>query len=320
MALPSSSDWASLSINLLDSILDYLVPMEDYLTFGEVCIKWQYAVCEKLQHLRSNHKRHCRLHQPVPLLMAPTADNPRRRCCLYDVMKGKSLWEVELRQGRWSYEGSPHGWLVLVDDNSYKVTLHSPFSGKLIHLPPLEKSIFLEHSGSVHRTIFPYKPRRVCKDWTYIKDMRDLKDIVYSNGLFYVLDGWGVLYSCDVSNDSKVRRITAPDNHCAHLLRVIKHEGGFVIYKLQWFSKNPTWEEVKSLDDVSLFLGDNHSISVIASDFAGCQPNSIYFCQRCSFSKALDGSIYVFSLNDRTVTLLYPRSPRPLLWISPKFA
>ncbi|XP_019081113.1 uncharacterized protein LOC109124048 [Vitis vinifera] len=160
MALPSSSDWASLCINLLGSILDYLVPMEDYFTFGEVCIQWQYAVREKLQHLRSNHKRHCRLHQQVPLLMAPTADNSRERCCLYDVMNGKSLWEVQLRQGRWRCGGSSHGWLILVNNDSYKVTLHNPFSGKLIHLPPLEKSSFRELSGSVYRTIFPYNPRR----------------------------------------------------------------------------------------------------------------------------------------------------------------
>ncbi|KAJ9681317.1 hypothetical protein PVL29_020277 [Vitis rotundifolia] len=362
MASPSSSDWASLSINFLDSILDYLVPMEDYLTFGEVCIKWQYAVREKLEHLRSNHKLHCRLHQQVPLLMAPSADNPRERCCLYDVMKG-GIWEVQSRLlGRWRYEGSSHGWLILVDLDSYKVTLYNPFSGKLIHLPPLEKSIFLKCWDGVYRAIFPYKARRgvlsvdpdvnrdefvlmmTCgfvkglafirsgeEDWTYIKELQYVEDIVYSNGLFYVLDGWGVLFSCDVSNDSKVRRITSLDIRPAlplvsylvespegDLLRVIKHEGGVVIYKLQWFPKN---EEVMSLGlgDVALFLGDNHSISVRASDFAGCRPNSIYFCQRHSMLNPLDGSAYVFSLDDGTVTPLYPYSQQPLLWISPKF-
>ena len=132
---------------------------------------------------------------------------------------------------------------MLVDssnDNSYKVTLHNPFSGKLIHFPPLEKSIFLEHSGLVYRTIFPRKPRRgvlsIDPDMNrgefvlmmtsgssvvslaFIKsgeELRDLKDIVYSNGLFYVLDAWGVLFSCDVSNDFKVRRITSSDIHYA---------------------------------------------------------------------------------------------------------
>ena len=27
------------------------------------------------------------------------------------------------------------------------------------------------------------------EDWTYIKDLRDLEDIIYNNGLLYVLDG-----------------------------------------------------------------------------------------------------------------------------------
>ena len=94
MALLSSSDWASVPINLLDSILDYLVAIENYFTSSEACIEWKYAVCEKLQHLCSNHKHYCRLHQQVPLLLAPTKDNPRDGCNLYDVMKGKSLWEV----------------------------------------------------------------------------------------------------------------------------------------------------------------------------------------------------------------------------------
>ena len=56
---------------------------------------------------------------------------------------------------------------------------------------------------------------------------------------------------------------------------------------------------------VYLFLGDHHSISIIASNFAGCKPNSIYFRQRCRFLNPLDGSVYVFSLNDKTVVICY---------------
>lgn len=127
-----------------------------------------------------------------------------------------------------------------------------------------------------------------------------------------------------MSNDFKVKMITLPENECAlvlyllespisylvksperDLMWVIKHGGGFVIYKLVWFSNNPRWEEVMSLDDVSLFLGDHHSISITASNFARCSPNSIYFCQRCRFLNPLDGSVYVFSLNDKTVVICY---------------
>ena len=81
------------------------------------------------------------------------------------------------------------------------------------------------------------------EDWTYIQEFRDVKDIVYSNGLFYVLDHWGVLSSCDVSNGFKVRRITSPDKKLAFLsylvespegdlLRVVKQKQSCMVYKL----------------------------------------------------------------------------------------
>ena len=44
------------------------------------------------------------------------------------------------------------------------------------------------------------------------------------------------------------------------LLRVnVRYKNGpqFMVYKLVWFSKNSVWEQVMSLGDVALFLG-NH--------------------------------------------------------------
>ena len=59
------------------------------------------------------------------------------------------------------------------------------------------------------------------------------------------------------------------------------------------------------LGDVTLVLGDNHSVSVTASasDFSGRMKNSIYRsqCSNFPFSDSLDGIVYVFSLTDRTV-------------------
>ena len=49
--------------------------MEDYFEFSEVCVGWKKAVCEKLEDLRSNHRRHCRLHQQVPLLLVTIKDH-----------------------------------------------------------------------------------------------------------------------------------------------------------------------------------------------------------------------------------------------------
>ena len=50
----------------------------------------------------------------------------------------------------------------------------------------------------------------------------------------------------------------------------------FKIYKLVC-GGNCECIEVESLGDVTLFLGDNHSISILASTSVGCNPNYIYF-------------------------------------------
>ena len=46
---------------------------------------------------------------------------------------------------------------------------------------------------------------------------------------------------------------------------------------------------MKSLGDEALFVGDNQSMSILASNFPGCQPNSIYFT---------DDSIDVFAIKN----------------------
>lgn len=51
----------------------------------------------------------------------------------------------------------------------------------------------------------------------------------------------------------------------------------FRVFRLDFEGVKGKWVEIKSLGEASLFLGDNSSISVLASNFAGCQPNCIYF-------------------------------------------
>ncbi|KAH1089405.1 hypothetical protein J1N35_016662 [Gossypium stocksii] len=36
------------------------------------------------------------------------------------------------------------------------------------------------------------------------------------------------------------------------------------------------WKEMKSIENCALFVGDNSSLSVVASDFCECQPNYVY--------------------------------------------
>ncbi|CAK9142478.1 unnamed protein product [Ilex paraguariensis] len=53
----------------------------------------------------------------------------------------------------------------------------------------------------------------------------------------------------------------------------------FRIFKLQFNSSERV--ELESLGGDALFLSDNHSIAVLASDFLVCQPNSMYFTDTC---------------------------------------
>ncbi|PON75658.1 hypothetical protein TorRG33x02_245070, partial [Trema orientale] len=67
-------------------------------------------------------------------------------------------------------------------------------------------------------------------------------------------------------SDEVKRYIKFSDDRETKMLRVFK-----------WNLDDSSWVEINSLGDSALFLGDNTSVSVLASTFAGCQKNSIYF-------------------------------------------
>ncbi|VVA35359.1 PREDICTED: F-box [Prunus dulcis] len=86
--------------------------------------------------------------------------------------------------------------------------------------------------------------------------------------------------------------------------------------------------ELESLGDEALFVGDNYSVSVLASKFGGCQPNCIYFTDdsinfRQNAYIACD--MGMFNLEDRTIAQHCPPScwekgmPTPF-WITPPFS
>ncbi|XP_059437047.1 F-box protein At2g26160-like [Corylus avellana] len=102
---------------------------------------------------------------------------------------------------------------------------------------------------------------------------------------------------------------------------------GFEVFVLDG---KPKWVETKSLGDGALFLGEKTSIYVSASDFPGCQPNSIYFTDRQNdtcFASNYDMSI--FNLGDgsfqRNCVLKFLSTrknikkfmPYPVSWWSP---
>ncbi|VVA38443.1 PREDICTED: F-box [Prunus dulcis] len=84
--------------------------------------------------------------------------------------------------------------------------------------------------------------------------------------------------------------------------------------------------EVKSIGDEALFVGDNHSISILASNFPRCQPNSIYYADDyISNYPSLEGdeayAMGIFNLGDGTITQHYSlhSNSQRAIWVVPPF-
>ena len=102
----------------------------------------------------------------------------------------------------------------------------------------------------------------------------------------------------------------------------------FYVYQLADNGGNVGWVKKKDLGDAALFLGDNHSISVRASDFTGCEPNSIYFADKedetvwCYPGYPFDMGVY--NLKHKSIAQDYQLNPSqrsmpPPIWILPTF-
>ena len=79
MTLNFVSDWGSLPNNLLDSILDHLVPILDCIRFSAIYTHWRSVALDNFQ--QPNHLH----HQQLPFLMVPK-DNSKERRFLYSVI------------------------------------------------------------------------------------------------------------------------------------------------------------------------------------------------------------------------------------------
>ena len=141
--------------------------------------------------------------------------------------------------------------------------------------------------------------------WTVADcDMKmTIDDILYYNDRFYGVDNDGTLFSFKITESFNIEvKLVASSipydiigntylvESRGKLLMVVRYMEWFnidepeegrettdaYVYELD-FDKQ-TWVENETLgDDVALFMGDNTSISVLASDFPGCKPNCIYF-------------------------------------------
>ncbi|KAL6293413.1 hypothetical protein ACE6H2_001555 [Prunus campanulata] len=107
-----------------------------------------------------------------------------------------------------------------------------------------------------------------------------------------------------------------------HVRRLPKDDHGdcgerFMVYKLVFNERGGSVQQVemKSIGDEVMFLSENGSISVLASNFPQCQPNSIYY-----MDFRWPTEISNFNLEDETITRYrYSSDISPALWIVDMF-
>ncbi|CAL8995477.1 unnamed protein product [Prunus brigantina] len=183
-----------------------------------------------------------------------------------------------------------------------------------------------------------------CRDgdqsWTFIDGARSFsEDVISVNGLFYAVDSKGVVAVCDVEGPSAPRVAIIPTprlddaadmrylvNLGADLLLVSRHleierwdninvnyrTTGFVVFRMNWVGER--WEKVENLGERMVFIGENSSFSLSASDFPGSVGNCIYFTDDYSESNYESGlggyDSGIFRIWDGTIQELppYPRN------------
>ncbi|CAN6550308.1 unnamed protein product [Malus baccata var. baccata] len=193
------------------------------------------------------------------------------------------------------------------------------------------------------------------KSWTYIDNQENyLSDaIIYKNQVYGVGQS-GAIWSFNFnSKPPKAKVLTANHSRFAikgylvestkgdllHVRRFLKEEAkefwteGFHVYKLVFKGKDESaveQVEVKSIGGEAIFVGDNYSMSVLASDHPGLQPNCIYYTDDLEEVAGEPQYFYyngpsdmgIFNLEDETIARHYSPSPRSInnpaaLWIVP---
>ncbi|XP_042516529.1 F-box protein At2g26160-like [Macadamia integrifolia] len=150
-------------------------------------------------------------------------------------------------------------------------------------------------------------------DRTMISSKGSCEDILYFNGLLYVLNAYGDIMVWDLNelplNKAKevdppfgATSLTRPQPYGNWFIwkRYLAESSGDLLQVLLWFRERDgkrnvytsascgiyrldlstkTWIEVESLGDSVLFLGRNSAISLSTRNFPECRENSIYFAE-----------------------------------------
>nr|XP_004309702.2 PREDICTED: putative F-box protein At5g55150 [Fragaria vesca subsp. vesca] len=189
------------------------------------------------------------------------------------------------------------------------------------------------------------------KTWTYKDDTwTAVEEVVNVEDKFYAVNNYSQLLSFEITRFSGTEATVAATgmarNYVFRSYLVDSDDGLLMVQRVyEWdvdkcvtkkfkifqlnCSKNG-WIEKNTLGEYALFIGDNSTISVLASKFKNCEPNCIYFNQDDNRIKSEIGShgphdfsVYNFkseeiskpyTINAMTLLEMTKRSP---IWITP---
>ncbi|PIA55487.1 hypothetical protein AQUCO_00700051v1, partial [Aquilegia coerulea] len=333
-------NWLDLPDHILSLIADLLNREKDLIHFGAVCHPWQSVCIDTLTRRRSHR---------LPLLMFATEYYQDDQTRSFYNLTDSTVYDAQVQVPHNMHcPGSSHGWLFTVCPKTFKVPFLS--SNNEITLPPLtafqhgfvgdnilenfyvgflEKAVLSSNPASDPNYVIMainngsyklafYKPGD--NVWTSL-DSRFVRivDIIYYRDRFYVINREGQVFSFDFNHEEapKVSTIALhpPEGVRADQRYLVESSG----YLLQLDPIEQKWVELDNLGGRILFLGHNTSLSVSASDFPECKPNSIYFTddyydgyyEESGFGGHDMG---VYDLKNRTIEWHYPTEAK---WIYP---
>ncbi|KAM7491589.1 hypothetical protein LguiA_034510 [Lonicera macranthoides] len=181
-------------------------------------------------------------------------------------------------------------------------------------------------------------------------------DVIFSKSqdLFYAINDLLGLYIFSISQPYNVKMILrrpivprvpkpsvprrylveSPDGDLLEILRLFSTgEDRDLRFRVLKIRKSEKWVEMETLGDWSLFLGDNHSLCVQASDYVGCRRGCIYFAMEMSEVHNVDTyckpnlpiQMFAYNLEEKHICMYYLLEPgddhegdlSPPIWIVP---
>ncbi|CAB4291136.1 unnamed protein product [Prunus armeniaca] len=215
-------DWSDLPQELVISIANRIVLMEDFTAFGAVCKSWRSAATKEIFTSRLTHQ--------VPFIMHPVKD-AAGMLEFYSFKKDKFLM-INLPEGEDEVCGSCLGWLITKRGDS-KFNLLHPLNHSRIKFPSFRDSkenlsplIIMSNFDFKKRFVLSSSPSWTCdytimvqsnsrllafckptehKYWTSIVLEEEARDIICYKGRFYAVSGDGSVWVCDTENPKQAK-------------------------------------------------------------------------------------------------------------------